>query len=65
MPVEKSVKKRASTSTAKDSFLAGNGMSEVAQNIAVSLLDANKDGKIQDDLFRMALDFIKSKFAKK
>jgi hypothetical protein len=66
MPVaKKSVKKVASTSAAGASSLAGSGMSEMAQNIAVSLLDKNKDGNIKDDLLTMAINFIKTKFMKK
>ena len=37
----------------------------MAENIAVSLLDKNKDGSVKDDLFTMAMNFLKSRFAKK
>ena len=66
MPVaKKSVKKIANTNTTGDSVLVGSGMSEMVENIAVSLLDKNKDGSVKDDLLTMVLDFIKSKFMKK
>jgi hypothetical protein len=65
MPVaKKSVKKVASSNSSAESPLGG-GMGEIVENIAVSMLDKNKDGNVKDDLLTMALDFIKTKFMKK
>ncbi len=41
------------------------GVMGMAEKIAVSLLDKNKDGSVKDDLLTMAMDFLKSRFAKK
>ena len=40
-------------------------MGEMVHNIAISLFDKNKNGDVKDDLFRMLLNYIKTKFAKK
>ena len=56
MPAKKSTTPSAATT---------NQTKDIAEKVAVSLLDKNKDGDYKDDLFRMFLDFVKSKFAKK
>ena len=50
---------------AKEAFTQEAGVMGMAEKIAVSLLDKNKDGNVKDDLFTMAMDFLKTRFAKK
>ncbi len=66
MPVAKKTIKKATKQTVSSvPESEGGGVKEIVENIAVSMLDQNKDGQVKDDIFRMALDFVKSKFMKK
>ena len=62
MAAKKSVAKAAPL---KEVSAQKSGVMGMAEKIAVSLLDKNKDGSIKDDLFTMAMNFLKSRFAKK